>query len=207
VFCCSWRYQVDRPEVNELVWDKSVINMLMINGDGRFASGGTGGTHGIFSLPNNYFAPRTGGCWPSMSPDNSLRSWVFLGSHKGIQFCETTDPQTGKGSVTHQVDFTKSPGLTLTSWQYDVYHPRWSNNVRFLSVGSQFTQWSWKAEARIPMAVAEKVEIYVGKFTEDFKSIERWVQVTHNTHGDYFADTWIEPAVWPPAWVQLKPGE
>ncbi|MGB2780479.1 MAG: hypothetical protein WBD63_03245, partial [Phycisphaerae bacterium] len=36
------------------------------------------------------------------------------------------------------------------------------------------------------------------------KSIERWVQVTHNTHGDYWADTWIKPAVWPPAWANTS---
>ncbi len=201
------RYQIDHPEVNELIWDKSKVDMFMMNGDGRFASGGGGGAggntpQGVFSLPNNYFAQRAGGCQPSMSPDNSLRSWVFTGNHRSIHFCVTTDPRTGKG-YTYGVDFTKAPGLTV-SGQQEMYHPRWSNNVRFLSLGAPFEQWNYEAEAKIPMAVAEKVELYVGKFTEDMKGIERWVQVTHNTHGDYWADTWIKPAVWPPAWANTS---
>jgi len=185
------RYQIDHPEVNELIWDKSPAGMFMINGDGRFASG-SAGPCGVFSLPNNYFESRGGGCWPSMSPDNSLRSWVFTGNHRSIRLCVPTDPLTGKGYSEYIVEFNKSPGLTVGGHQ-EMYHPRWSNNVRFLTLGAPFEQWNYEAEAKIPMAVAEKVEIYVGKFTEDMKGIERWVQVTHNKHGDYWADTWIEP--------------
>ena len=200
------RYQIDHPEVNELVWDKSPVSMFMMNGDGRFASGGVGAggntPQGVLALPNNYFAQRAGGCWPSMSPDNSLRSWVFTGNHRSIHFCVTTDLRTGKG-YTYGVEFNKSPGLTV-SGQQEMYHPRWSNDVRFLSLGAPFEQWNYEAEAKIPMAVAEKVEIYVGKFTEDLKGIERWVQVTNNNHGDYWADTWIKPAVWPPAWANTS---
>ena len=195
------RYQLDHPEVNELVWDKTPVFMFMMNGDGRMASGGVsdGGNtpQGVFSLPNNYFAARGGGCWPSMSPDNSLRSWVFTGNHRSIHCCVTTDPRTGKGS-SYGVEFNKVPGLTVTGRQ-EMYHPRWSNNLRFLTVGSPFEEWNFQGEAKIPMSVAEKVEIYLGKFTEDLKAVERWVQVTHNTHGDYWASAWIKPPPGPPA--------
>lgn len=197
------RFQLDHPEVNELVWDKTPVFMFMMNGDGRFASGGIsdGGNtpQGIFSLPNNYFAARAGGCWPSMSPDNSLRSWVFTGNHRSIHFCVTNDLRTGKGS-SYGLEFNKSPGLTVNSRQ-EMYHPRWSNNVRFLILGSPFEDWNYKSEAKIPMSVAEKVELYLGKFTEDMKGVEKWVQVTHNTHGDYWADAWIKPPPGPPAWM------
>ncbi len=200
------RYQLDHPEVNELVWDKTPAFMFMMNGDGRLASGGVsdGGNtpQGVFSLPNNYFATRAGGCWPSISPDNSLLSWVFTGNHRSINFGVTADPRSGKG-YTYVVEFNKSPGLTVKG-QQEMYHPRWSNNVRFLSLGAPFEEWNYQAAAMIPMAVAEKVELYVGKFNEDMKGIERWVQVTHNTHGDYWADTWIKPAVWPPTWLNTS---
>ncbi|TFG88602.1 MAG: hypothetical protein E4H18_01880, partial [Hyphomicrobiales bacterium] len=114
----------------------------------------------------------------------------------------TTDPRTGKG-YQWGVDFSKAPGITMNK-QQSAYWPRWANNVRFLSVGAPYEQVSDFADVKIPKAVAEKVEIFVGKFTEDFKGIERWVQVTHNTHGDYWADTWIKPAVWPPAWANTS---
>ena len=199
------RYQLDHPEVHELVWDKTPVFMFMMNGDGRMASGGAGNggntPQGVFSLPNNYFAARAGGCWPSMSPDNSLRSWVFTGNHRSIHCAVTTDPRSGKGYV-YGVEFNKSPGLTLKG-QEEIYHPRWSNNVRFLTGGAPFEQWNYKSKAMIPMSVAEKVEIYLGKFTEDMKGIEKWVQVTHNTHGDYWASAWIQPPPGPPAWMTV----
>jgi len=46
------------------------------------------------------------------------------------------------------------------------------------------------------MNVANKVELYLGKFTEDMKGIERWVQITHNDRGDYWAIAWIKPPPW-----------
>ncbi len=202
------RYQLDHPEVSELVWDKTEVYMFMMNGDGRMASGGVkdGGNtpQGVFLLPDVDFAQRGGGCWPSMSPDNSMRSWVFTGNHRSIHFCVTSDARTGKG-YSYGVEFNKSPGITLTG-QQEMYHPRWSNNVRFLALTAPLEQWNYKAEAKIPMAVAAKVEIYIGKFTEDMKGVERFVQVTHNNRGDYWPCAWIKPPAGPPAWLNAATG-
>ena len=196
------RYRLDKPAVNELVWDKMPVDKFTVNGDGRAASGGGEGGNtpqGIFTLPNGIFVQRAGGCWPSMSPDNSLRSWVFTGNHRSIHFGVTTDARSGKG-YTYTVWFDKSPGLTIKNNE-EVYHPRWSNNVRFLTLDGPFSQWSYKADAKIPMSVAENVEIYIGKFTEDMKGIERWVKVTDNKHGDYWPCAWIKPPPGPPSWL------
>jgi hypothetical protein len=70
------RYQLDHPEVSELIWDKCPVNYFMLSGDGRVASGGgvEGNTaQGMFTLPNGNFYPMAGGCWPSMSCDASHR--------------------------------------------------------------------------------------------------------------------------------------
>ncbi len=196
------RYRLDNPNVNELVWDKMPVDKFMVNGDGRAASGGGEGGNtpqGILTLPNGNFSARGGGCWPSMCPDNSLRSWVFTGNHRSIHFGVTTDARSGKG-YGYPVEFGKVPGLTLTG-QQELYHPRWSNNLRFLTATAPLEQWSYQAEAKIPLAVAAKVEIYLGKFTEDMKGLERWVQVTHNNHGDYWPSAWIKPPPGPPSWL------
>jgi len=196
------RYRLDKPAVNELVWDKMPVDKFMVNGDGRAASGGGEGGNtpqGIMTLPNGNFSQRAGGCWPSMSPDNSLRSWVFTGNHRSIHFGVTTDARSGKGYC-YTVWFDKSPGLTIKSNE-EVYHPRWSNNVRFLTLDGPFSQWSWKADAKIPMSVANNVEVYIGKFTEDMKGVERWVKVTNNNHGDYWPCAWIKPPPGPPSWL------
>jgi hypothetical protein len=201
------RYRLDNPKVSELVWDKTPTHKFMLSGDGRAASGGVsdGGNtmQGIFTLPNGGFYGRAGGCWPSMCPDNSLRSWVFTGNHRSINFCVTTDRSTFRGGL-YGVRFDDSPGLTLTGRQ-ELYHPRWSNNARFLTATAPLSDWNYEADVKIPNEVAEKVEIYLGKFTEDFKGIERWVKVTDNQRGDYWPDAWIQPPPGPPAWLAAAP--
>ncbi len=200
------RYRLDDSSVSELIWDKTPVFNFMVNGDGRAASGGVsdGGNtpQGIFLIPNGGFAARAGGCWPSMSPDNSLRSWVFTGSHRSIHFGVTTD-RSGKG-YSYGVEFNKSPGLTVTG-QEELYHPRWSNDIRFITATAPLYNWSYSAAAKIPNDVAEKVEIYLGKFTNDMHGIERWVKVTDNHRGDYWPDAWVKPAPGAPAWMDSEP--
>lgn len=200
------RYQLDDPSVNELIWDKTPVYNFMVNGDGRAASGGIsdGGNtpQGVFMLPNISFNQRAGGCWPSMSPDNSLRSWVFTGNHRSIHFGVTTD-STGKG-YSYGVAFNQSPGLTIKGRE-ELYHPRWSNNVRFLTATAPLYNWSYRADAKIPNDVAAEVEIYLGEFTEDMQGIKRWIKVTDNQRGDYWPDAWIQPPPGPPAWLDDEP--
>ncbi len=199
------RYRLADPKANELVWDKTPIFQFMVSGDGGAASGGGDGGNspqGILTLPNGSFFQRAGGCWPSMAPDNSLRSWVFTGNHRSIHFGVTTE-RGGKGYV-YTVDFRDRPGLTLRGHE-EMYHPRWSNNTRFLVATAPFSEWSYAAEAKIPNHVAAGVEVYLGLFTADMKGIERWVQVTGNTHGDYWPDAWVKPPAGPPAWLAATP--
>jgi len=190
------RYQLDHPEVSELIWDKTPAHMFMLSGDGRAASGGIGNggntPQGMFTLPNGNFFQRGGGCWPSMSPDGSHRMWVFTGNHRSIHFCV---PTNRSGSASNYGVRFEAPGLEIKPNE-EMYHPRWSNNVRYLVLDSPYPykSWSWKSDAKIPMDVAANVEIYIGKFTDDFKGIERWVQVTHSTGGNYWANAWIKPS-------------
>jgi hypothetical protein len=199
------RHRLDDPTVSELVWDKTGCHHFMLNGDGRAASGGGDGGNspqGVFFLPNSHFAQRAGGCWPAMCPDDSLRSWVFTGNHRSIHFCFTTD-RSGKGG-SWGVRFDKSPGLELKGNE-EMYHPRWSNHPRFLVLSSPFSRWSWSAEeGKIPNEVAAGVEVYFGKFTGDFRDIERWVKVSRNERGDYWPDAWVQPDG-PPAWLAKEP--
>lgn len=199
------RYRLDNPKVSELVWDKMPTHKFMLSGDGRAASGGAGDggntMQGIFTLPNGGFYGRAGGCWPSMCPDNSLRSWVFTGNHLSIHFCVTKDRGTFKGGSYYVQFVEKVPGMEHIKGE--LYHPRWSNTPRFLIATASYpwNAWQYKSDVRIPNEVAEKVEVYLGKFTEDFKGIERWVKVTDNQRGDYWPDAWIQPPPGPPAWL------
>ncbi len=190
------RYQIDHPEVNELVWDKSRVSMFMVNGDGRFASGGVGeggnSPQGIFSLPNQWFKMMSNGCWSSMSPDASRRCWVFDGRHQNV-FIFVPD-ELGNAGPRTACTFVNLPGIFG-----ELYHPRWSNHPRFLALTGSYRpqDWKWTSDAKISLEAAAKVEVYLGRFAPDFGSVEEWVKVTDNQRGDY----------WPDAWVQLKPGE
>ncbi|PTY04177.1 hypothetical protein DB346_05170 [Verrucomicrobia bacterium LW23] len=188
------RFRVDKPEVSELVWDKMPISQFMLSGDGRLASGGGDGGNspqGVLTLPNGTFTQRAGGCWPSMSPDTSHRMWVFTGSHRSIHFFTPTNKS---GTAYNEgIRFDQTPGITLKGRE-EVYHPRWSNNIRFFAVTSPLSEWSYKAEAKIPNNVAENVEIYLGKFAPDMKTVERFVPISANKRGDYWPDVWIKPS-------------
>lgn len=188
------RFRMDKPEVSELVWDKMPIHQFMVSGDGRSASGGGDGGNspqGLLTLPNGTFNARAGGCWPSMAPDGSQRMWVFTGNHRSIHMCIPTN-RSGN-SYSYTVEFNKSPGITLKG-QEELYHPRWSNNIRFLVATSPLSEWSFQSEAKIPNHVAEKVEIYLGKFTEGLDGVEKWMAVSSNSRGDYWPCAWIKPS-------------
>ncbi|MGB2614285.1 MAG: hypothetical protein WBD63_03240 [Phycisphaerae bacterium] len=197
------RYQIDHPEVNELVWDKSPVNMFMLSGDGRFASGGVaeGGNVplGIFSLPNQGFKTAGNGCWPSMCPDGR-RLWIFDGSHRKVLI---SSPDELGGGPSFVCTLVNVPGIFAESHAEvgELYHPRWSNHPRFLALTGSYKEWKWTSDPKNPQTItpeaAAKVKVYLGRFAPDFGSVEEWVTVTDNQRGDY----------WPDAWVQPKPGE
>lgn len=188
------RYRMDDPKIDELVWDKMPMFMFTLAGDGRAASGGGNGGNspqGFLTLPNGNFTQRAGGCWPSIAPDNSYRMWVFTGNHRSIHFYVPTS-RTGIKAKHSGIQFDESPGLTLGGRE-EVHRVRWSNNTRFMVCSSPFSQWDFKGEVKIPDEVADKIEIYIGKFSEDMTKLDTWMRVTSNDKGDYWADVWIKP--------------
>jgi hypothetical protein len=171
------------------------VNTFMVAGDGRAASaGGDGGNspQGILTLPNGGFYARAGGCWPSMAPDASRRSWVFTGNHRSIHMCFPSD-RSGIKSYSTGVDFTNVPGLVALKGKQETYHPRWSNNVRFFGLTAPLDEINWSSDVKMPNRTAEMVEIYIGRFAPDLLSAERFVKATENDRGDYYPNVWIEP--------------
>lgn len=199
------RFRTDDLKVSELVWDKMPLHMFILSGDGRAASGGGDGGNspqGMVTLPNGTFYARAGGCWPSITPDSSHRMWVFTGNHRSVHMFFPTNRSGNAYGET--VKFDASPGLTLKGGE-EVHRIRWSNNVRFFTVASPFAQWSYKSDVKIPKPVADKIEIYIGKFSEDLKTVEKWVAVTANESGDYWSDVWVKPSKEESAAVAVAP--
>jgi hypothetical protein len=73
---------------------------------------------------------------------------------------------------------------------YEVYHPRWSNHPRVMSMTGPYKVGTG---ANLIAGGGSGVEIYVGRFNSDFNAVESWWQITHNNYADFFPDVWVSP--------------
>ena len=169
------RRRMDDPEVEETVWDKTDngiddVPWFQLSRDGkRFSDAFPWNKCGIGNLKKMDWKHYEGGCWPGISLDEEYRLFVFSGNHKKLRiFDEGRD--NGRS-----VSLSNIPGLEGKK----VYHPRWSNHPRFLTVSA-------------PKGGTGS-RIYLGKFDEKWGSIEQWVKVSAGSQSDIFGDAWIKP--------------
>lgn len=180
--CNIRRHLLAQSSVSKPVWDKTLVDIdnFQLSADGRYASGQfPWPACGILELPNGAAHKIGDGCWPSLAPDNSYRFWFFDGAHRNLTLF---DYATNRRWV---VNINRAPGIN----GFEVYHPRWSNHPRFMTMTGPYAVGD--SDNRIRGGGAG-VEIYIGRFSPDFQKIEQWVQVTHNTNADFFPDVWIE---------------
>lgn len=169
------RRPLDGRDEEQPVWDHTenghnVVPWFQLSADGRrFADAFPWPRCGTGNLASDDWEQLASGCWPGMAPDNSYRSFVFSGSHTDITLFD------GDGERSHKISFANVPGAKGRK----VYFPRWSNDVRFLTISSPEKD--------------PKAELYLGKFDAKWEKIESWVRVTHNSRADIFGDAWIRP--------------
>ncbi len=175
------RFPIDRPEAEELVWNKTAVNKdnFQLSRDGKTAcSTLPWPSIGRMTLPNRSSQVYAKGCWPSMAPDDSRLAWVFDGSHRNL----TMFPADGGEPWRVAVDRAK--GID----GFEVYHPRWTNHPGYLVITGPYKI------AAGPNAIrggGAGVEVYLGKFSVDMTVVVEWVQVSHNQKADFFPDAWI----------------
>ena len=182
------RLLLAQPSVSEPVWDKTLVEIdnFQLSADGRRASGDCRLASGriskpdccILELPNGAVKQIGGGCWPSLASDNSYRFWFFDGAHRNLTLFDHATLRRW------MVNINRAPGIG----GFEVYHPRWSNHPRFMTMTGPYT--AGNRGNRIGGGGAG-VEIYIGRFSADFQKMEQWVQVTHNTNADFFPDVWV----------------
>jgi hypothetical protein len=172
------RFKLLDPGERELVWDRTNLGTenIQLSHDGTRASAlFPWPDAGVMNLTEMTHRKNRTGCWPSIAPDNSRLAWVFDGSHKNLHFY---DDEGNKGWA---VPVNTVPGLG----GHEIYHPRWSNHVRFLSITGPYEGKS------ISRSDVGGVEVHLGRFSEDLKSIESWLTITDDNRGDAFPDLWI----------------
>lgn len=179
------RVRIDRPEVSEVVWTgpPASENHFQISRDGRRAGGQFPWPFcGVADLVARRWTRIGDGCWTSIAPDDSYRLWIFDGAHRNLTIVE--------GEQRWMVPVNTAPGID----GLEVYHPRWSNDVRFLAVTGPYRVGTGGNRIR---GGGEGVEIFVGRFDDGLRAIE-WAQATRNERADFFPDLWVEPDGAPP---------
>jgi hypothetical protein len=175
------RFRIDRPDERELVWDKSAVSLdtFQVSADGRRAAGlFPWPDAGIAELPNGAFRKLGDGCWTALANARGPLLWYFDGAHRNVTMVDVeTDRRWG-------VSISRAPGFDGA----EVFYPRWTNHSRFLAISGPYNQGGGN-QVR---SGGDQVEVHVGRFSADFTSVEAWARVTNNSHGDMYADVWID---------------
>jgi acyl carrier protein len=184
------RRQIDKPRRREMVWTKSSLtfNYFQLSPDGKRAAACLPWPQaGIVGLPDGHFKEFGKGCWTNMAPDSSYRMWVFDLDHRHVKLFDK------KGNLLARIRLNDAPGIK--GWE--IFHPRWSNNLRIFTVTGPWSNNSKRAcppdgkENLIPMG-GTNVELYIGRFNRDLTGVESWVKITSNTKGDFHGHAWVE---------------
>lgn len=166
------KFKLDDPSVRELVWDKTHISNASVGPDGKSMAGELPHPNmGVAKFPNVGWTLYGNGCNPNLAPDGSGRFFFMLGGHKHIRLFGPEGPESGDTRVAVS---TMKDEIKDDSWR-----PRWTNDVRFLSIQSG--------------DYGQRANVYIGRFDEEFTWIEQWVRISNS--GEYDADpiVWIQP--------------
>ena len=183
------RHQIDRWEASELVWDRRRVSgdTFQVSADGRLAGGlFPWPAAGVAELPNGEFHRVGRGCWTALSGGLNPLFWIFDGAHRNLTMVDVD-----RRDERWRMRINNAPGVD----GYEIYHPRWSNHPRFLTITGPYTVGTAANKIR---GGGEQVEIYLGRFAPDFTSVERWVKVSGNRRADFYPDAWIDPSDRPP---------
>ena len=194
------RHQIDQWDVSEIVWTRRRVSPdnFQVSADGRLAGGlFPWPAAGTVELPGGSWRRWGRGCWTSLAGGDLPLFWIFDGDHRTLTLVDMDR------DVRWKVSINNAPGID----GYEIYHPRWANHPRFLTMTGPYTVGTAANKIR---GGGPQVEIYLGRFAEDFTSVESWVKVTDNQRADFNPDAWIDPSERPATGaasdVKLGPG-
>lgn len=177
-----YRHPIDNLDEKELLWDEAPVSRdnFQFSADETMAGG-------QFPWPNAGVArireeeiTRTGrGCWTSFAPDNSYVSWIFDGSHRVLRMSRF------KSGDEWEVPVNTAPGIDGA----EMYHPRWSNHPLYFAITGPYTI---RRGANSIRGGGPSVEILVGRFSPDLRTVTAWARISHNERADFFPDVWVD---------------
>ncbi len=188
-YASVYRFQLDEPEREERVWDRRPVGVdnFQLSADGTRAAGVYPWPDcGIAYLNEGTWTRLGNGCWPSLAPDDSYLFWIFDGNHREVRMYDTREDRR----------WTVRINTAPETDGYEVYHPRWSNHPRFMTMTGPYTHRVGHSFIR---GGGPQVDIYLGRFNETFTEVEEWVRVTDTGRASFLPDVWIESAAHRPA--------
>ena len=178
------RHQIDSWDVSEVVWDRRRVSgdTFQVSDNGRLAGGlFPWPAAGVVELPNGDWDRKGRGCWTSLSSGPNPLFWYFDGAHRNLTMVDLERDERW------QVNINTAPGVD----GYEIYHPRWANHPRFLTITGPYTVGGKANKIR---GGGRQVEIYLGRFSDDFTTVEAWAKVSDNRRADFYPDAWIDPS-------------
>lgn len=176
------RIPLDTMDTEEVVWTQRLVQMdnFQLSADGRRAASlFPWPDSGIAELPDGHMKRIARGCWTALAPDNSYVMWTFDGSHRNLIMNDT------RNETQWNINISQAEGVGGN----EVYHPRWSNHPRVMTMTGPYTI---RAGGNNIRGGGADVEVHLGRFSEDLQSIEQWVRVTDNPYANFFPDVWID---------------
>ena len=185
-FATVERFPVDAPASRELVWNNTMVSMdtFEVSPDGRHAGGLFRWPEaGVATLPNGEVTRFGEGCWTSVTSVRGPLFWYFDGAHRNVTMVDVHTERRWMVNLNGASGFAGA----------EVNHPRWANHPRFFVISGPYNQGG-PNQARTG---GKQAEIYLGRFAEDYTSVEGWARVTNNSGGDSYPDVWMDAATSP----------
>lgn len=184
------RFRLDDPAQIETVWDQTQISPdnTQFSADGKRASGQTPWPHGGQYVIENgaaRFEPTITGCWAGMAPDNSYLSWMLDGSHRVATLSVLAPVKKN-----WRLKFSEIAGLEKS----EIYHPRWSNHPRFITLTGPYLAETMSGEGSIISKGGRTAEVVIAKLNATATGFEGSVTLTENDTTDAYPDVWIAGA-------------
>jgi hypothetical protein len=180
-FATVTRMPIDDPSAREVVWNRSLVSgdTFQVSADGRYAGGlFPWPDAGVAELPNGSVRKLGEGCWTAMSTVRGPIMWYFDGAHRNLTLVDIRSDKRWAVSI------NRVPGFGND----EVYHPRWSNHPRFLAMSGPYNLGG----ANQVRTGGPQTEVYLGRFSADYSTVEAWTRVTRNGAGDSYPDVWID---------------
>ncbi|MDP8237123.1 MAG: LamG-like jellyroll fold domain-containing protein [Candidatus Erginobacter occultus] len=178
------RAPLDQIKAEETVWDGPLMAMdnIQLSADGRRASSlFPWPKSGVAHFPNGGFDRIGRGCWTAMAPDDSGIMWTLDGAHRNLLMADT------RGDDRWTINLSQAPVIG----GHEIYHPRWSNHPYLMVLSGPYTI---RAGGNNIRGGGPEVEIQIGRFSRDRRSIEEWAQVSKNDYLNVYPDLWVKPA-------------